>query len=350
MRKGRLATLVLLALAVGFTAVVVGGLGWMERMMRTPGPHATVVRIHVYPGRSLRTTLQEIAARGALRDPRAVEWYVRLHGGRVAAKAGNYDLPAQATPADILAQLNAGRVVLEQLTVVEGWTFADMRREIDGHPRIRHTLKGQPAEAVMRAIGHAGRHPEGRFFPDTYRFADGTTDREIYSLAWDTMARELAAAWAMRRANLPIASADEALILASIVEKETALASERPLIAGVFTARLRKGMRLQTDPTVIYGLGSRYDGDIRRRDLTADTPYNTYTRAGLPPTPIALPGRESLRAVVQPDESGALYFVATGKGDGSHVFSKTLTEHNAAVARYLARLRAQQALRGKVTR
>jgi UPF0755 protein len=202
----------------------------------------------------------------------------------------------------------------------------------------------------MRAIGHDGMHAEGRFFPDTYRFADGTTDREIYSLAWDTMARELAAAWATRRANLPITSADDALILASIVEKETALASERPLIAGVFTARLRKGMRLQTDPTVIYGLGSRYDGDIRRRDLTADTPYNTYTRSGLPPTPIALPGRESLRAVAQPDESGALYFVATGKGDGSHVFSKTLAEHNAAVARYLARLRTQQALRRKVTK
>lgn len=350
MRKGRLATLVLLAFAAGFIVIVVGALGWMERMMVTAGPHAEVVRIHVYPGRSLRATLQEIAARGALRDPRAVEWYVRLRGERVAAKAGNYDLPARATPADILAQLNAGRVVLEQLTVVEGWTFADMRRAVDEHPRIRHTLKGQPVEALMRAIGHGGTHPEGRFFPDTYRFADGTTDREIYSLAWDTMARELAAAWATRRANLPISSADEALILASIVEKETALASERPLIAGVFTARLRKGMRLQTDPTVIYGLGSRYDGDIRRRDLTADTPYNTYTRAGLPPTPIALPGRESLRAVAQPHESGALYFVATGKGDGSHVFSKTLAEHNAAVARYLARLRAQQALRKQVTR
>ncbi|MGE3667176.1 MAG: endolytic transglycosylase MltG, partial [Steroidobacteraceae bacterium] len=203
------------------------------------------------------------------------------------------------------------------------------------------------AGAVMRAIGHAGEHPEGRFFPDTYRFADGTTDRELYRLAFDTMTRELAAAWQARHMELPLANADEALVLASIVEKETALASERPLIAGVFVTRLRKGMRLQTDPTVIYGLGSRYDGDIRRRDLLADTPYNTYTRAGLPPTPIALPGREALLAAVQPDESGALYFVATGKGDGSHVFSKTLAEHNAAVARYLARLRARAATTAK---
>lgn len=343
MRKGRRVALPLLALAAILAAGAIGGMAWMERLMRAPGPHAEVVRVHVYPGRSLRATLQEVAARGALRDPRAVEWYVRLHGGRIAAKAGNYDLPARATPREILEQLNAGRVVLEQLTVVEGWTFADMRRVVDAHPRIRHTLAGQPAEAIMRAIGHAGVHPEGRFFPDTYRFADGTTDREIYSLAYDTLARALAAAWAARHANLPIKSADEALVLASIVEKETALASERPLIAGVFTARLRKGMRLQTDPTVIYGLGSRYDGDIRRRDLTTDTPYNTYTRAGLPPTPIALPGREALLAAVQPEESGALYFVATGKGDGSHVFSKTLEEHNAAVARYLARLRAQSA-------
>lgn len=340
-RKSRFPALLALVLVALAAAAAFGGLMWMERLMREPGPHADVVRVHVYPGRSLRATLQAIAASGALRDPRAVEWYVRLRGERGAAKAGNYDLAARATPREILEQLNAGRVVLEQLTIVEGWTFADMRRAIDAHPRIKHTLKSASAETILRAIGHAGGHPEGRFFPDTYRFADGTTDREIYNLAWNTLARTLDAAWAARRPNLPLKSADEALVLASIVEKETALASERALIAGVFIARLRKGMRLQTDPTVIYGLGDKYDGDIRRRDLTTDTPYNTYTRAGLPPTPIALPGREALFAAVQPDESGALYFVASGKGDGSHVFSKTLEEHNAAVARYLARLRAQ---------
>lgn len=343
MRRARFARRALLALVAALVAGAIGGYYWMERLMRAPGPHAGVVRVHVYPGRSLRATLQEIAARGALRDARAVEWYVRLRGLRIAAKAGNYDLPARASAREILAQLHAGRVVLEHLTVVEGWAFADLQRAIDAHPFIRHTLKGAPAAQIMQAIGHGGEHAEGRFFPDTYRFADGTTDRELYRLAYDTMARELAAAWAARHTGLPITTPEEALILASIVEKETALASERPLIAGVFTARLRKGMRLQTDPTVIYGLGGRYDGDIRRRDLTTDTPYNTYTRAGLPPTPIALPGRASLLAAVQPDETGALYFVATGKDDGSHVFSKTLAEHNAAVARYLARLRTQAA-------
>ncbi|MGD9599887.1 MAG: endolytic transglycosylase MltG [Steroidobacteraceae bacterium] len=322
-------------------AAAIGGYWWLDRAMGEPGPHASVVRIHVYPGRSLRATLHAIAAAGALREPRAVEWYVRLTGQHIAAKAGNYDLPAHATPREILGQLDAGRVVLEQLTIVEGWTFAEMRAAVDAHPYLKHTLRGATTGALMKAIGHDGEHPEGRFFPDTYRFADGTTDAEIYRLAHDTLARTLAAAWAARSPDLPLRTADDALILASIVEKETALASERRIIAGVFTTRLRRGMRLQTDPTVIYGLGTRYDGDIRRRDLTTDTPYNTYTRAGLPPTPIALPGRESLYAAVQPDETGALFFVASGEGDGSHVFSKTLEAHNAAVARYLARLRAK---------
>jgi UPF0755 protein len=347
MRKGHIVLWSLLVAGLAVAAGTIAGLAWIERQMGLPGPHAEVVRVHVFPGRSLRSTLHDIAAKGALRSPRTIEWYVRLHRGSVAAKAGNYDLPAHATPRDILAQLAAGRVVLEQLTVVEGWTFADMRRAMDAHPRIKHTLEAAPAAAIMRAIGHADELPEGRFFPDTYRFADGTADRDIYRLAYDTMARELDAAWATRSPDLPIHTAYQALVLASIVEKETALASERRQIAGVFMTRLRKGMRLQTDPTVIYGLGERYDGDIRRRDLTTDTPYNTYTRAGLPPTPIALPGREALRAAARPDEGGALFFVATGKGDGSHVFSKTLAEHNAAVARYLARLRSQSGAQRK---
>lgn len=337
MRSWRAALVWLLALVV---LGAIAGYAWVNRLMHEPGPHAEVVRVHVYPGRSLRATLQQIEGQGALRHAQVIEWYLRLRREPLAPKVGNYDLPARASPREIVDLLHSGRVVLEQLTIVEGWTFADMRRTIEAHPRIRHTLKGEPAEAIMAVIGHPGQHPEGRFFPDTYRFADGTLDREIYRLAYDTLARTLAAAWDARHADLPIHTADEALILASIVEKETALASERARIAGVFTARLRSGMRLQTDPTVIYGLGEKFDGDIRRRDLTADTPYNTYTRAGLPPTPIALPGREAILAAVQPDETGELYFVATGLGDGSHVFSRTLVEHNAAVARYLARLRA----------
>ena len=337
MRSGRALLLALLVLAA---LGALAGRAWMNRVMHEPGPHAEVVRVHVYPGRSLRATLKQIEGQGALRHAQAVEWYLRLRREPLAAKAGNYDLPARASAREIVDLLHSGRVVLEQLTIVEGWTFADMRRALEAHPRIRHTLKGAPVAQVMEAIGHPGQHPEGRFFPDTYRFADGTTDREIYQLAHDTLARALAAAWDARQPDLPIHSPDEALVLASIVEKETALASERARIAGVFTSRLRKGMRLQTDPTVIYGMGENFDGDIRRRDLTTDTPYNTYTRAGLPPTPIALPGRAALLAAVQPDETGELYFVATGLGDGSHAFSKTLAEHNAAVARYLARLRA----------
>ena len=194
----------------------------------------------------------------------------------------------------------------------------------------------------MDAIGHAGEHPEGRFFPDTYRFAAGTTDRDLFALAYRKMAEALDSAWSRRVAGLPLVDAYEALTLASIVEKETGLASERPHIAGVFVTRLRRNMRLQTDPTVIYGIGATYDGNIRERDLRTDTPYNTYTRGGLPPTPIALPSREALEAVVQPLETGDIFFVATGAGDGSHVFSATLEEHNAAVARYLARLRGSR--------
>jgi UPF0755 protein len=194
----------------------------------------------------------------------------------------------------------------------------------------------------MTALGHPGEFPEGRFFPDTYRFAAKTTDLEILGLAYNAMQRVLDDAWQHRSADLPFQTPYAALTLASIVEKETGLPAERPKIAGVFVTRLRKGMRLQTDPTVIYGLGAGYDGDIHTRDLAADTPYNTYTRAGLPPTPIALPGRESILAAVHPQENGEVYFVATGTGDGGHHFSKTLDEHNAAVRSYLDHLRAQQ--------
>ena len=199
---------------------------------------------------------------------------------------------------------------------------------------------------LLERVGSPGVHPEGQFFPDTYRFASGTADLEILRQAHAQMKRRLEAAWRERDPQLPLASDYEALILASIVEKESALAVERARIAGVFVRRLRKGMRLQTDPTVIYGLGETYDGNIRSRDLRADTPYNTYTRAGLPPTPIAMPGEGALRAAVQPDDRGALYFVATGEPDGSHYFSATLEEHNAAVRRFLARMRAPRTRTG----
>jgi UPF0755 protein len=202
-----------------------------------------------------------------------------------------------------------------------------------------NTLAGQDDAAVMAALGEPGVAPEGRFFPDTYLFGRGTPDLQILREAHDRMQRELESAWSGRADDLPLTTPDEALILASIVEKETALESERARIAGVFTTRLRRGMRLQTDPTVIYGLGPSFDGNLRRADLERDGPYNTYTRAGLPPTPIAAPGAAALAAAVRPDERGEMYFVATGLPDGSHEFSRTLAEHEAAVRRYLVRYR-----------
>jgi UPF0755 protein len=319
-------------------------LAWraLENAGQAAGPHDAVVRVHVRPGEGLRSVLATLAQRGALGDARLVELWLRLHGRNPRVRAGTYDIAPRASASQILAQLEKGDVVLESLTVVEGATFRDFRRALESHLRVKSTLRGRSDAEVMAALGHAGEHPEGRFFPDTYRFADGTTDREILQLAYRQMAAELDAAWAARRAQLPIKTAYEALILASIVEKETALPAERPMVAGVYTTRLRKRMRLQSDPTVIYGIGESYDGDIRSRDLQADTPYNTYVRAGLPPTPIALPGRDSLRAVTAPRETGAIFFVATGEPDGSHFFSASYEEHQKGVARMLQRQRAGQ--------
>lgn len=334
-----LASLALLILLAGIAAAIY----WQHATaaMGAAGPHTHSLELNVRPGATVRSVLAELDTRGALNDRRAVEIFLRVDGSP-RIRSGRYEIPPGASVADILRQLQEGRVVLETLTIVEGWTFADMRRAIEAHPHVKGTLRGKEIAEVMGAIGHPGEHPEGRFFPDTYRFAAGTADREILELAYRKMAEALESAWSRRAAGLPIENSYQALTLASIVEKETGLASERPRIAGVFTTRLRKGMRLQTDPTVIYGLGISYDGNIRERDLRTDTPYNTYTRAGLPPTPIALPSREALEAVARPLESGDIFFVATGLGDGSHVFSTTLEQHNAAVARYLARLRGSR--------
>jgi peptidoglycan lytic transglycosylase G len=338
MRRVLLSLLALLLLAGGAAAIY-----WQRTgaMMEAAGPHAQPIELVVKPGASVRAALADLDSRGALADRRAVELRLRILGWP-QIRSGRYEIPAGASPAEILRQLAEGRVILEALTVVEGWTFADMRRVIEAHPQVKVTLRGKDVAGLMSAIGHAGEHPEGRFFPDTYRFAAGTTDRDLYALSYRKMAEALDAAWAGRAADLPLADAYAALTLASIVEKETGLASERPRIAGVFVTRLRRNMRLQTDPTVIYGIGAAYDGNIRERDLRTDTPYNTYTRGGLPPTPIALPSREAIEAVAHPLETGDIFFVATGAGDGSHVFSSTLEAHNAAVAKYLARLRGNR--------
>lgn len=331
--------LVLLALIAG---AVAGGYYWIQYAYFAPGPARAPVRVQIEPGTSVRAVLTKLSGQGALANLRAVELYLRVHGLRPNVHFGLYEIPAGASAAQILQQFEEGRVVLEQITVVEGSTFADFRRELDQNPDVTHTLAGKTPEEVMAAIGHAGEQPEGRFFPDTYKFAAQTSDRDILQVAYNAMQKLVATAWADRSPDLPLATPYQALTLASVIEKETGLPAERPRIAGVFVNRLRKGMRLQSDPTVIYGLGSNYDGTVHTRDLTTDTPYNSYTRAGLPPTPISLPGRESVLAALHPLDTGELYFVATATGEGGHHFSKTLEEHNAAVKDYLSRLRSQQ--------
>jgi UPF0755 protein len=334
---------ILIVLVLLGGAATFWGYYWITTAYTAEGPLTAPTRVEIPKGANVRGVVAQLGKQGVIRDARGVSWYLRINGLKPKVKAGTYEFPAQASPRKIFDMLERGVVVLEQLTVVEGSTFADLRRTLEKHPAVLVTLRGKSDAEVMAAIGHANEHPEGRFFPDTYRFAAHTSDKEVLTLAYDSMAKVLAQAWEQRKDDLPIHTPYEALILASIVEKETALEVERAAIAGVFTSRLRMGMRLQTDPTVIYGLGDKYDGDIRTKDLQTDTPYNTYTRAGLPPTPIALPGRESVLAAVRPEETGAIFFVATGDGTGAHYFSRTLDEHNEAVRRYLARLRQQNA-------
>ena len=298
-------------------------------------------RIEVPVGQPFSRTAQDLAARGLVDHPRLFAAYARLHGTDARVRAGEYEIPPGTSPRQLLALLESGAVVRRSITVVEGWTFRDLRRALEAQTAIVQTLAGLDDGAVMASLGEPETAAEGSFFPDTYLYDKGTTDLAILRKARERMRAELDSAWKSRAQDLPLASAYEALVLASIVEKETALAPERARIAGVFIHRLRAGMRLQTDPTVIYGLGPDFDGNLRRSDLERDGPYNTYTRTGLPPTPIALPGAASLAAAVRPDERGETYFVATGLPDGSHEFSRTLAQHERAVARYLRRYRKQ---------
>ena len=340
LRRAILVAAVTLAMLVVMATLVHD---WLRREYRSPGPATATSRIQVEQGASVRTVLGRLESQGIVHNARAVLWYLRLLAERPSVQAGTYEIPPHASPEQIVTMFEEGRVLLEQLTVVEGATFADFLELLAHEPDVTHSLNGKTPAQVMAALGHAGENPEGRFFPDTYRFAANTADGVILGMAYEKMSQELAAAWGARSAKLPFDTPAQALILASMIEKEAQLKSERARIAGVFVARLRKGMRLQSDPTVIYGLGAKYDGQIHTRDLLTDTPYNTYTRAGLPPAPIALPGHEALMAAVQPEETGELYFVASGLGDGAHHFSKTLEEHNSAVQAYLARLRHQRA-------
>jgi len=286
----------------------------------------------VTEGMSLAQLAGRLHEQGIIEYP---QFFIQL-GRRLNAarrlKVGEYTLTRGMTPQMLLGLMTEGRVLQYGLTLVEGQTFAEILRRIEDHPTLKHTLAGLDNEAIMARLGHPGESPEGRFLPDTYHFPRNTTDLEFLQRALNAMEKYLNSAWEGRDRDLPLATPYEALILASIVEKETGLAEERAQIAGVFIRRLQKGMKLQTDPTVIYGMGVRFDGNIRRADLEQDTPYNTYTRTGLPPTPIAMPGRAAIDAVLHPATGDSLYFVA--KGGGSHYFSSTLAEHNLAVDKF----------------
>jgi UPF0755 protein len=332
----------LVALLAIATLAAAGGTLYVRHWLAQPLAIGTEpVIVEVLPGQSLTSVSRELAARGLLEHPRLLALYGRLTGADSRLHAGEFSIVPGTSPRGLLQAFVSGNVVQHSVTIVEGWTFRELRKALAAEPMLEHTTRGLRDAEVMRALGEDGKPPEGLFFPDTYLFGKGTRDIDVLQQSRDRMRKELAAAWGLRHPDLPLADDYQALILASIVERETGHPDERARIAGVFVERLRRGMRLQTDPTVIYGLGERFDGNLRRADLERDGPYNTYTRAGLPPTPIALPGAASLRAAVQPDERDELFFVATGQADGRHEFSKTLAEHEAAVRRYLVRYRQQ---------
>ncbi|PUA18495.1 endolytic transglycosylase MltG [Glaciimonas sp. PCH181] len=286
----------------------------------------------ILPGSGLDSVVQQIASAGVPVNPELLGLLVRLTGKSGKLKAGSYEIKPGTTPLRLITQLVRGEFAQESLTVIEGWTFRQMRQAVAAQTALKHDTATLTDAELMAKITTDYTLPEGLFAPDTYLFAKGSSDLQVYKQAHALLLKRLNAAWENRDSTLPYKTPYEALIMASIVEKETGRKAERTNIAGVFINRLRIGMLLQTDPTVIYGMGDQYKGSIRRRDLTTDTPYNTYTRPGLPPTPISLPGDESLHAAMNPAKTDALYFVA--KGDGSSHFSSNLSEHNQAVNKY----------------
>jgi UPF0755 protein len=323
--------------AIIVAAVLASSYVWRELNRPLDIPDAGAW-LDIPPGTALARVAAHLAERELIEHPRLLAWYARYTGDATRVHAGEYLLQPGLTPIGLLDRLVRGDVYLHQFTIVEGWRFAELLNLLRAHPAL--VVTGIEADAIMAALGKPQLHPEGQFLPETYRFPRGTTDLELLRQAHGALERTLERVWSHQVDAGPLRDPYDALILASIIEKETGLASERRTIAGVFHRRLRLGMRLQTDPTVIYGLGDDFDGRLRSADLTRDTPYNTYTRAGLPPTPIALPGRAAIEAAVDPEDGDALYFVATGLPDGSHYFSATLEEHNRAVQRYLERRRA----------
>ncbi len=329
----------LLLVAVLAAAVAGAAAWWINQPLDISAPGgapagggAATVDLSIEPGISAKAVAQLVAQSGVAVDPTLLYAWFRLSGDARRIKAGSYELQAGLTPKSLLEKLVQGDEVMERITLVEGSTFRQFLEVLSKEELLTHSARGLSDEMIMEKLGKPGLHPEGRFFPDTYAFARGSSDLHVLERAMRAMNKQLEAAWARKSADSPLKSADEALILASIVEKETGAAADRPMVASVFANRLRIGMLLQTDPTVIYGMGARFDGNLRKKDLQTDTPWNTYTRAGLPPTPIAMPGKASLLAAVAPPPSKALYFVA--RGDGSSQFSDSLGAHNRAVNKF----------------
>lgn len=306
------------------------GLGYyMHHPLALP---ATPFEFTLKQGSSLKSVAREMKQAGLLKQDWTFVWLGRLHGSSGQLKAGQYSLDRDVSPMELLQIITKGEVIQSQASIIEGWTFRQLRAALNANPDIVHDTLNLTDAEILQRIGAMESHPEGLFFPDTYHFASGSSDLVVLRSAYQTMQQHLQEAWATRDADLPLQTPYQALILASIVEKETATADDRAMIAGVFMNRLRNGMLLQADPTVIYGLGEKFDGNLRKRDLLADAAYNTYTRVGLPLTPIALPGLAALQATLHPAQTDALYFVA--RGDGSSHFSGSLTEHNRAVNQY----------------
>jgi UPF0755 protein len=320
----------LFTLFIVLAAMLGGGAAWW--LNQSLALNAEVVDLSIEPGASVRGVAQAVRDAGVQVNPALLYWWFRLSGEARQIKAGSYELEPGATPRNLLSKLVRGEEALRAVTLVEGWNFRQVREALLKAEQLTPTTRGLEVDLIMNLLGKPGVHPEGRLFPDTYTYAKGSSDLAVLKRAMRAMDKRLEAAWNLRQPDTPLKTPEQALILASIVEKETGRASDRSLIAGVFTNRLRIGMPLQTDPTVIYGLGDAFDGNLRRRHLQADTPWNTYTRGGLPPTPIAMPGKAALLAAVQPAPTKALYFVS--RGDGTSQFSSSLEEHNRAVNKY----------------
>jgi UPF0755 protein len=306
-----------------------GAWWWLQRPLPLA---AEAVEVSIAPGTPARGVAEKWVQAGVQTSPELLWLWFRLSGKSPQMRAGNYSIERGTTPQQLLDRMLKGESLMEVVRVIEGWTFRQMREALAQAPHLKPTTKDMSEAQIMAALGLPDVPAEGRFFPDTYHYSRGASDLSVLRAAQQTLHKRLEAAWAERDRELPLKSIDEALILASIVEKETGTEADRSKVASVFVNRLRIGMPLQTDPTVIYGLGDKFDGNLRKRDLLADTPYNTYTRKGLPPTPIALPGANSIKAAVKPAPTKALYFVA--RGDGSSEFSDNLADHNRAVNKY----------------